>query len=388
MWGRQMSRSEKRSLYRFMMIYGLSTLLLFGVGATIFYRFELYQMQENERRALKQESDTMIPLVKDADLKKLQQIKNIRVAVYNGKKEYLFGTFRPTNVQWEKHFVRRGEILRHSRVVPPPHRKHTAYMVIEKKTDRKMISRLRQTILTASMLALLVVLLLAYVLGRLFLTPMREALQKINLFVQDTTHELNTPISTILTNIEMITLLEKCPQSEEMERIRIAAGTLSRIYDDLSYLRLNEATQRQIEEIDLSAFLEERLTYFASFMRAKQIVLTKDIKRGVVRKMDRTDAMRLFDNLLSNAIKYNHIGGSVTVRMDKETFVVEDSGRGMDQETQRRAFERFSRGDESEGGFGIGLDIVSAIVKQYHYHIEINSRLGEGSTIKLHFSQS
>ncbi len=380
--------SEKKSLYRFIAIYVISTMLLFVGGAVIFYHYERSRTILEQKAHLKQEALMMIPAIQSRDIQKINRFTETKVAAYSGKKDYVFGNFVPEAIRWEKTFSVSGKRLRYILLTPPPDRQHIAYVIVEKTMDDRMMPHLKRTIAATVLLAWLIVLLLAYVLGRLFLAPMREALHKINLFVQDTTHELNTPISTILTNIEMITLLKKCPKSEEMERIRIAAGTLSRIYDDLSYLRLNETTQRQIEEIDLSAFLEERLTYFASFMRAKQIVLTKDIRRGVVRRMDRTDAMRLFDNLLSNAIKYNHIGGSITVRLDAETFVVEDSGRGMDQKTQRRAFERFTRGDESEGGFGIGLDIVSAIVKQYHYRIEIDSKLGEGSTIKLYFFQS
>jgi two-component system OmpR family sensor kinase len=59
----------------------------------------------------------------------------------------------------------------------------------------------------------------------------------------------------------------------------------------------------------------------------------------------------------------------------------------MDAKTQAKVFGRFERGDESEGGFGIGLDIVSGIVKQYEYSIDMVSKLGEGTTVKLLFSQ-
>jgi two-component system OmpR family sensor kinase len=382
-----MSQSERRSLYRFMLIYILSTLLLFGIGATIFYRFEVYQMEENARRALKSEADRILPMVREVDTHAIEQVKEMKIAVYNGNKHYLFGTFEPMDVAWNSHFQMRGEVLRHVRVIPPPHRKHTAFLVVEKKLDKSAIETLRDIILYASLLMFFVLTVLGYFLGRLFIAPMREALQKINLFVQDTTHELNTPISTILTNIEMLELLGKCKENEELKRIEIASKTLSRLYEDLSYLKLNEAYQRRIEPVDMSMLLEERITYFSSLIRAKEIDLSLEIIPKVTKEIDRTDAIRLYDNLLSNAIKYNDKGGNIAIILTDTDFTITDTGRGMDAKTQAKVFGRFERGDESEGGFGIGLDIVSGIVKQYEYSIDMVSKLGEGTTVKLLFSQ-
>jgi len=383
----KMSHSEKRSLYRFMTIYLLTSLLLFAIGATIFYRFEVYRMQENERRALKHDSDRILPWVKEANLEALKKLPAMKVAVYNGKREYLFGTFQPRQVVWNEHFSIHNGALRHSRIIPPPHRKHTAYMVVERQIDQSILLSLRQMMLYTALLVLGALLALGYFLGRLFTAPMRENINKLNLFVQDTTHELNTPISTILTNIEMMEILGKCERSEELERIKIASKTLSRIYDDLSYLKLNDTRQRRVEAVDMSVLAQERVTYFASLMQAKEIGFSSQIDPRVVQEIDRSDAIRLYDNLLSNAIKYSNKGGHISLSLSKEGFVLTDSGRGMDTETLSRVFERFERGDMSEGGFGIGLDIVSGIVQHYGYRIEIDSVLGEGSVVRVWFSR-
>jgi two-component system OmpR family sensor kinase len=58
----------------------------------------------------------------------------------------------------------------------------------------------------------------------------------------------------------------------------------------------------------------------------------------------------------------------------------------MDAKTQAKVFGRFERGDESEGGFGIGLDIVSGIAKYYGYKVDMASVLGEGTTLKVGFT--
>jgi len=378
-----MSRSERRSLYRFMLIYLLSVLILFGIGATIFYRFELYQMEENTRRILKQESDRIMPLIKEGDKEALSKITTLEVAVYNGRKDLLLGTFQPKDIDWSKDFERRGQLLRYNRIIPPPHRKHMAYVVVQTEVDHTPIQKLRMIILYASLLMAIIALVLGYFLGRLFISPMREALAKINLFVQDTTHELNTPISTILTNIEMLEILGKCDKNEELQRIEIASNTLSRIYEDLSYLKLNEEYQRRVERVDMSQLLEERLTYFSSLIDAKGITLSTEISPAVIHDIDRGDAIRLLDNLLSNAIKYNDKAGSITVTLTPEQFKVSDTGRGMDATTLARVFERFERGDESEGGFGIGLDIVSQVCEHYGFEVTIDSEEGRGTVVDV-----
>lgn len=366
-----------------MVAYVVSTLLLFGIGAVIFYQFGVYQIEENDRRALKRDADRVISMIKSTKEKEIEELTDIKVAVYNGKKEYVFGNFRAQNIHWGSNFVVIGDMLRHSRVVPPPRRKQAAFLVIEKKIDRTPIDRLRQSILYATLFVLAFVLMLGYFLGRLFIAPMRESIKKINLFVQDATHELNTPISTILTNIEMLEILGKCDKNEEFKRIEIASKTLSRIYDDLSYLKLNEEYQRHPKYVDMSALMEERLEYFASSIISKKITLSSRIEAETIKEIDPSDALRLLDNLLSNAIKYNQINGDIEATLDKSSFSVKDTGRGMNKESISAVFDRFHRADESEGGFGIGLDIVSSIAKHYGYTIEIESEVAVGTHIKI-----
>lgn len=375
--------SEKRSLYRFMMIYVTTTLLLLGIGSVMLYRFEFYQIEENARKSLKKQSDSLLPLIKEIQLDKLRRFKDLKIAVYNGKKEYIFGTFKPSSLTWGNHFESSGDILRYNRFIPPPHRKHTAFMVLEKKIDRSAIESLKQSMLYAGVLALLIVLGLGYFLGRLFIAPMREALDKINLFVQDTTHELNTPISTILTNIEMMELLGKCKGNKELKRIEIASKTLSQIYSGLSYLKLNATQKREPEKLNLTEMLQERVTYFSSLAEAKELNVTKQVGHDVTLFIDHSDAIRLIDNLLSNAIKYNNIGGDIRIVLDENHLSISDTGRGMHKEMSQKVFERFSRADESEGGFGIGLDIVSEVVQYYGYDITLNSVPEEGTTVSI-----
>ena len=98
-------------------------------------------------------------------------------------------------------------------------------------------------------------------------------------------------------------------------------------------------------------------------------------------------------NLCNNAIKYNRRGGSVSVRIrsdeDGMDLSVSDTGIGIPTEHHERIFERFYRVDKSHskeiGGTGLGLSIVKHGAKLHNAEIEVNSVVGSGTTITLHF---
>ncbi len=97
------------------------------------------------------------------------------------------------------------------------------------------------------------------------------------------------------------------------------------------------------------------------------------------------------ENLLGNAIKYTHDGGSIVVslkRMKSQTHItVVDNGVGIDSDNFHKLFQKFSRIDNElsvkEGGSGIGLYLIKQIIELHHGYIEVESRLGQGSTFRI-----
>jgi len=226
--------------------------------------------------------------------------------------------------------------------------------------------------------------MLGYFLGKLFVAPMRDAMEKMNHFIQDTTHELNTPISTILTNIEMIETFGKHEEnSTELKRIEIASKTLSRIYDDLTYLNLNHKYHRNIVNLNMSTLVEERMVYFSAMAEAKGLQVTVNTAPDVILQIDKNDAIRLVDNLISNAIKYNRSKGLLYVDLSEEVFSVKDTGIGIRSKDLSTILHRFKRANKSEGGFGVGLDIVNQVINSYGFTLEINSIEDEGTKVSV-----
>ena len=379
-----MLSSEKRSLVRFLVIYLLSTLLLFSLASWIFYTSSKHHLLDKQHEVLKYEAEGLKSRLRilhksNDDILYYPYNKEIQTAIYDVDKNYIFGTMKST-----KHLEERQKDRLYHVSKIEPYYLGAAYLLLSKKTDYQPIKNLQRDIVLFMLAAGLFFAVLGYFLGRLFVAPMRDSLERMNHFIQDTTHELNTPISTILTNIEMIETFGKHEgNSSELKRIEIASKTLSRIYDDLTYLNLNHQYHRKIKEIDMSGLVYERMEYFTSMAEAKRIKTVLKICDGVILQIDKNDALRLVDNLISNAIKYNKHEGRLEVLLTSKELMVKDTGIGIKNEDIKQILQRFKRANKSEGGFGIGLHIVSQVCENYHFKLEIKSKIDEGTEVRV-----
>ena len=380
-----MSESEKRSLVRFLAIYLSSTFVLFALVSWIFYHATERNIHQQQERILESETShimTRLRMLHLSDAPTLLYPKNtgISSAIFDIDRHYIFGNFpQPPSLDTPQD----SDELR--RIVSvDPHYLGAAHLLVSRPFDDAPMCALRRNILFFMLLGGVFFSVLGYFLGRLFIAPMRESVEQKNRFIEDATHELNTPISTILANIEMIEALEKgLDVREELGRIAIASRTLSRIYDDLTFLSLRHPYHRESVTLDLSELMQERLAYFAAMIEAKELTVDAQITEGVTVEMDTNDAMRLIDNRLSNAIKYNRSGGTIHVKLTPKQLQITDTGIGIPPEKIATLHERFRRANTSEGGFGIGLNIVHQVVQFYGYDFTIESELGRGTTVKI-----
>jgi two-component system OmpR family sensor kinase len=220
--------------------------------------------------------------------------------------------------------------------------------------------------------------IVGYFLGRLFLRPVREQIESLDNFISDTTHELNTPISAILMTIQSLKDIEP----KKLKRLEASAKRLSVMYSSLTY-RL----EGKVEPSELLCFadiVQERVEYVKELIDSKRLHITLDLDPTEV-YMPKTSSYRLIDNLLSNAIKYSDIGDSILITLKDNVLKVKDTGIGIDKKVQDDIFTRYHRENEERGGFGIGLNIVLSICKKYNIKLGLESKKGEGSTFILTF---
>ncbi len=259
----------------------------------------------------------------------------------------------------------------------------TKYLIIEVEDDGVFRSEIWQNIIGYGLLILLIFMLFGLYLAKLFLKPMRDSIMLLDRFIKDTTHELNTPLSAILANIEMMdtdVMVEK--NKKKLNRINIAAKTVSTLYKDLTYLTLEQEKENEDEEISIKSVLENRVEYFAILAKSKNITFVLSLQYATI-FMDRRKFIRVLDNLISNAIKYNKRGGEIEIILQENRLSVSDTGIGMSEDKIPFIFDRYMRFNQSEGGFGVGLSIVKKIVDEYNMQIEVESKEGEGTKMVL-----
>jgi two-component system OmpR family sensor kinase len=252
------------------------------------------------------------------------------------------------------------------------------YIVLKENELVETFRKLRLRIISYLLLSFLLMGVVGYFLGRLFLRPVREQIEALDRFISDTTHELNTPVSAILMTIQSL----KGVDERKMKRLEASAKRLSVMYSSLTY-RL-EGKEEKVETLCFAKIIEERVSYIRELIDAKRLVLSVDMEPTEVR-MSRSAAERLIDNLLSNAVKYTDVGDTITITLKERVLKVRDTGIGIDAHMQEDIFKRYRRANEERGGFGIGLSIVFSICRKYRIRLDLDSTKGEGSTFILTF---
>jgi two-component system OmpR family sensor kinase len=252
------------------------------------------------------------------------------------------------------------------------------YIVLKESDLANSLHELRIKIIGYLVFSFILMGIVGYFLGRLFLKPVREQIEALDKFISDTTHELNTPISAILMTIQSI----KDVEPKKMKRLEASAKRLSTMYGSLTY-RLEGGVEPS-EKLCLATIVEERIEFIKELIDSKRLSIELDLEPTKV-TMPKRSVYRLIDNLISNAIKYSDLGGAINISLKNNVLKVQDRGIGIDEKMQEDIFRRYYRANDERGGFGIGLNIVLSICKKYKIHLGLESKKGEGSTFILTF---
>ena len=122
-----------------------------------------------------------------------------------------------------------------------------------------------------------------------------------------------------------------------------------------------------VKNINLKEFISSKLSIFETLIEGKNLHLKKDCEDFVV-NIDEEDIIRLIDNLLSNAVKYAPEGSTVYITLKNGVLNIKNKGEIKNPE---KLTAKFYRENKNEGGFGLGLYIVSKICETYGFKFEI-----------------
>ena len=254
------------------------------------------------------------------------------------------------------------------------------YVVVEENSFLSQIDKLKKKLVLTFLSIFFLISIIGYFLSKLFIKPIQNEREKLDRFIKDSTHELNTPITALLLS----TSSPNPTSVKNLERIRLSAIRISKLYEDLTYSILKNKKELKIQKLDIDKLLLEEIKTMQPFADKKSITIKSDIEPFCY-EMDKESAKRLLSNLISNAIKYTQIGGKVEITLKNKTLKVKDNGIGIEEQKIKSIFDRYYRATKVDGGFGIGLSMVSDICKRYNLLLDVNSKVGEGSEFLVRF---
>lgn len=222
-------------------------------------------------------------------------------------------------------------------------------------------------------------------------------------FLANMSHEIRTPLNGIIASTDLLRLRDDLP-AEAAEHVRLIADSgdllLRLLGDILDFSKIEEGKLTlEMQPIALLAMIEDTVALIDTRAATVGVKITfsspSDFPAFV--EGDGHRIRQVLFNLLSNAVKFTPVAGQVSVGVSyissgggaaRVRFEVRDSGIGMDEETQRRVFERFTQADSSTtrryGGTGLGLAISARLVTLMGGQLQVESRPGVGSA--FHFT--
>ncbi len=209
-------------------------------------------------------------------------------------------------------------------------------------------------------------------------------------FLADVGHELRTPLTVIKGNTSLMRHMGSVDE-ESLESINSEVDRLTRLVGDLLLLAQAESGKIPLghQLVEMDTLLLEVMNQMGVLARDRLKMRVGDIDQVLVCG-DRDRLKQVLVNLIGNAINYTPAGGEVLVGLGKvqnqARLTVSDTGPGISPEDLPHVFERFYRGEKSRTrsrdgkGFGLGLSIAYWIVRNHHGRIEVDSKVGLGTT--------
>jgi signal transduction histidine kinase len=230
------------------------------------------------------------------------------------------------------------------------------------------------------------------------LSRLQDAFQKVEHslqmqrdFVADVSHELRTPLTTLRGNLSLLRREPPMPSEEQTDVLSDMVDESDRLIclvnDLLQLARADAGRNLAKEPLDISSLLDETCRQARQLDPGRKISLVAAPNLKIMGDRDAVKQILLI--ALDNALK--HSSGDVNVTAGQQgaqvEIRVEDFGEGISPEKLEHVFDRFYRGDEASTvpGFGLGLSIARTLIESMGGEIVMESKLGKGSVVILHF---
>lgn len=210
-------------------------------------------------------------------------------------------------------------------------------------------------------------------------------------FLTNMAHELRTPLMAASGYLQ---IMQKGILSGG--QLKTALSTISRnverivtLVNDILFLQEIDLVLTEFQEVDILEIIDRIIEKYVNKAAARRVSLNVKSDRSLPHISGEARSLeRALTALIDNAIKFSHQGGDVEVRIsvqgERVIVAIQDHGVGIAPEVLPRVFDRVYRldknGDELYGGLGLGLAITRQVIQQHKGSLEVESRLGKGST--------
>ena len=381
-----MNSLEKRSFYSFLLLYIVSSFLFILLSGYWYYTAQKSMLKSNDYFQMRHISSNISTAIIQAHMHGVELRLPVidpafTITLLDQRRRSVYGPkIEAFEVEGNAYFQHSDTTV----LVSDAPQRHLGveFVVVQSGRLTEMLHTLKTTVISMMAAVALAIAVIALILSKLFMRPVRQKIDQVETFIKDVTHELNTPITALSMATERA-MAKEVYDKKALRNISISTKQLYDIYASLTYLNFSRKEEKAAP-VDLEGVLLKSIEYYRELCESKRIVLHVQ-SESFLFPMVPERATMLFGNLISNAIKYSKANSEIFITLKNGTFTIEDHGIGIDPERVSKIFERYNRETEYAGGFGVGLNIVQSICTDHRIEIGVKSQKGEGSCFTLTF---
>lgn len=243
--------------------------------------------------------------------------------------------------------------------------------------QQEQILKLILIIIAVFITSLILFLLIGIIITKMTLKPISDAFILQQRFLQDASHELKTPLTSIIANTEV--LINNFPDNKWLLYIREEALRMKSLTEDLLYLAKDDSKNLLLDKqyFNFSQFLEDIVMFQEVILFENNHILNTEIEPDIEVYGDKNRLNQLINILIDNANKYASKDCEIKIKLlqkdDLVIFKISNLVDNFDHNSLEKIFNRFYRVDNArariQGGSGLGLSIALSIVKNHHGNI-------------------
>lgn len=258
----------------------------------------------------------------------------------------------------------------------------TLYVFADGSLNRSVSNRLLFTAFLVLLGSAVLILTFTVLFSKRVLRPVADSYEKQKQFITDANHEMKTPLTLILSNLDIVE--SELGKSEWLDDIRSEGERMGLLINQMVTLSRMDESENQLlsARFDLTNVVTDAVAEFQPLVDERGLSLWVKLEPGLQYQGDQELIRRLVAILMDNAVKYCDPDGTIRVELFRRrhpVLLVENDYAAVDSLQLDRLFDRFYRADKARtfsGSFGVGLSIARSILRSHHGSISAYRREG------------